>query len=182
MSLVEIMDLDDILALREAYRGKYMRNKDTESEYLSILVTINGYHHFRVKPHIGIDLLLTAQREPLDAFDGNPIKFVMPPLSEVKLDMLGLCVRAKAPLQTVSDIVGKAVGLVPASMSAILSKFLDEKNIEFFAVYTGLMQHGRNINLGEGSKLIYVFCAGTDFRKHRTIEGAFKRKIKYIRY
>jgi len=60
-----------------------MENKG--AGFLGIVATINGYHHFRVKPYIGIDLLLTAQREPLNSFDNNAIKIVVPPLSEIKM-------------------------------------------------------------------------------------------------
>ena len=133
------------------------------SIFLAIWATVNGYHHFQIRPLIGFEMILTCSREPLNIHDSNAIKMTVPVMRQLR-DVLDIVVREN-PRQTIKDIAGKTVGRMPAILAAILGVLLDSKEvIKISWIYSGSLRHGQSL-IGDGPKLnciYFVHCQNMD--------------------
>jgi len=142
----------------EGYCNEYKNRESESGNIVSVCATINGYHNFRTRPLVGLDMVLKCVREPENAFDYHAIKVVIPTLRELNPNILDLMVKEQ-PQMTVRNVAGATIGRVPASIAAIVSPFINSRRIiKAECTYLGSLSHG-NGPLGDGPKLncMYFF-------------------------
>ena len=61
------MEFSEIKSYCKQYKEKFGFN------FFSIFATINGYHHYKVRPLIGFEMILQCIREPENRHDNNRI-------------------------------------------------------------------------------------------------------------
>ena len=111
-------------------------NKLNRFFYLGLYATINGYHHFKVKPEP--KNVMHCIRVPDNKYDGNAIKVVLPS----------------------NDNDEVIVGRVPKIVCEIATTYIDNGDlVSSKALYLGEMSHGASTDFGLGPKLncIYFF-------------------------
>ena len=78
---------------------------------------IKGYHIFKVKPHLKIEMLV--ERELDNKYDSQATIVKIPELNKINAGLHGEVTKeakGKQPQQKVKDIAGKTVGRVPANV------------------------------------------------------------------
>ena len=150
------MEFSEIKSYCEQYKEKF------GSDFFSICATINGYHHYKVRPLIGFEMILQCIREPENRYDGNAIQVRVPVLRELR-DVSDVVVRSfGGNQQTVKDIAGKTAGRVPAVLAGTLAPFLDNGDLKKIScIYTGTLRHGSSL-IGEGPKLNCIYFVHCD--------------------
>jgi len=143
-----ILPLEEI----EEYCKEYVKRRKDNSRFFMVNATINGYHHFQIRPLIGFDMLMRCVLEPQNRYDENSIKLVVPPLHELKLNTLDLVVRDRTGA-LVRNVAGTMAGRMPRVMSKVVCPAIKEGQItSASAVYIGSLKHGPSL-LGDGPKL-----------------------------
>ena len=61
------MEFSEIKSYCEQYKEKF------GFDFFSICATINGYHHYKVRPLIGFEMILQCIREPENRHNNNRI-------------------------------------------------------------------------------------------------------------
>ena len=126
-SEVDSGDLDDIVRYNK-YRIEHKWHHN--HVYLGLYATINGCHHFRIKP--SEEILLKCYREPENKYDKNAIRIV--------------------------ESNGITVGRMPRKCCEIVSPYIDGNDIILTSVfYKGKMSHGNSEDFGLGPKLVCVY-------------------------
>ena len=123
------VDLEDIVRYNSMRRERINRGNC----YLAVYSTINGYHHFKIKPTLGISM--TCEREPENPHDNKAIKVILPTQASP-------CV----------------VGRMPKNVCQVVSNFMDGKEILHTTVFRlDKMHHGPSEDFGQGPKLVAVY-------------------------
>ena len=154
MSLLKYIELEGVESFVASYEESRKRKSFERTHFVSILATINGYHNFRVRPYIGMEL--NCKREPGNPYDRKAVKINVPSANNIDKDILD-CVIHIRPKQTVRDITEQTVGRMPAILAVTLADHMDKNEVSCTAVYVGEMHHGVHDVLGAGPKLICMY-------------------------
>jgi len=143
-------NLENLAVFKSTFQRQYMKysyNKFYDlkgTQTLAVHCSINGFHHFRFRPPVGLDITpLKCVREPENEYDFNAIKVVVPELAEFDTD----------ERDDVHHIVGKTVGRVPKILARLFSPLIDNDSItNITSCFTGQLEHGKKV-YGNGPKL-----------------------------
>ena len=135
--------------------------------------TANGYHHFRIRPLIGIDMPMHLEEEPDNMYDENAILIRIP--SESFFSELDKKRKTKEG-QCVGEVLNKVVGRLPKNVAAVVKAGVESEDITHsFAFYTGDLIHGGQRE-GGGVKLRCIFIL---LVRHVSVQN-LKRRLENI--
>ena len=155
---------------------EYVRERYGEDEIMrakrAVLLfetTINGYHHFRVRPLPGPEMPMYLQEEDDNPYDKNAIQVRIP--SESFFPSLDKFKKTKDE-QNVSDVLGKVVGRLPRNVAAVIkADMISGEMTHGFVFYSGDIIHGGQRE-GGGVKLR---CVLATFVRHSSVSDIRSR-------
>ena len=117
--------------------------------------TVNGYHHFGIRPLIGTDMPLLLREEDDNIYDPNAITVEVP--EESVFDNIDM-ERETKPGQRVRDVIGQVCGRVPKNQGHVIKQGIQEGFVTHaFAFHKGGFVHaGKNRGGGPQLKCVYV--------------------------
>ena len=149
---------------------KYVQERYGEAEIIEskramllFETTINGYHHFRIRPLPGPEMPMYLQEEDDNPYDQNAILVRIP--SESFFPSMDKSKETKEG-QNVSDVLDKVVGRLPRSVAAVVKAGMISGDMTHgFAFYSGDIIHGGQRE-GGGVKLRCVLAI---FVRHSSV-------------